>query len=182
MNFEGVEFGKEQLEPLSQTRCHDPEQIEWVTLGTLDGFSFQRLDLLKIDAEGMENEILDGAADTIARCRPVMFVEFLKVDAEALRQRLAGMGVRGGGRRGLQLPLPSPWSSPTSSPRWHISLRLLAKRCDIKHLVGRDVDGSDTGPSHGEDDASAYQLIDEPQPRGPRDGCGGLRLYVGMRL
>lgn len=32
-------------------------------------------DLIKIDAEGMECQVLTGAMETVKRCRPVMFVE-----------------------------------------------------------------------------------------------------------
>lgn len=35
-----------------------------------------RLDFLKIDVEGFETEVLDGAAATLARLRPLVFVEF----------------------------------------------------------------------------------------------------------
>ena len=35
-----------------------------------------RLDLIKIDVEGFETEVLDGAAATLARFRPVVFAEF----------------------------------------------------------------------------------------------------------
>ena len=41
----------------------------------LDDRKMERLDFLKIDAEGMEAKILDGAADTIARCKPTMYIE-----------------------------------------------------------------------------------------------------------
>jgi FkbM family methyltransferase len=90
MSYGSVEFGPEQRQKLDQARKHDAETQEYVPLTTLDRFEFQRLDLLKIDAEGMEMEILDGAEQTIRRCRPMMFVEFIKVDREALRNRLAG--------------------------------------------------------------------------------------------
>jgi len=42
---------------------------------TLDSFGLPRIDLLKIDCEGYEFEILQGAADTVRRCRPICIVE-----------------------------------------------------------------------------------------------------------
>ncbi len=39
---------------------------------------FNRLDFMKIDAEGFEPLILDGAKETIKRCRPVMLIEVNK--------------------------------------------------------------------------------------------------------
>ena len=92
MSFGSVEFGSEQREKLSQERGHDPAKVEYVRLTRLDSFAFERVDALKIDAEGMEMDIFNGARETIARCRPVIFVEFLKVDKEALRNYLASLG------------------------------------------------------------------------------------------
>jgi FkbM family methyltransferase len=48
-----------------------------VELRTLDGFKFERVSLIKIDAEHYENEILDGAVDTIRRNRPVILIEIM---------------------------------------------------------------------------------------------------------
>jgi FkbM family methyltransferase len=42
---------------------------------TLDSFRFFVVDLLKIDCEGYEVDVLAGAKETIARCRPVVAVE-----------------------------------------------------------------------------------------------------------
>ncbi len=58
----------------------------------LDSFNFPRLDLLKIDVEGMELEVLEGAAKCIGENRPIMLVEALKTDPTALRARLEGFG------------------------------------------------------------------------------------------
>jgi FkbM family methyltransferase len=38
-------------------------------------FSEEHFDLIKIDVEGMEMEVLAGLEETIARCRPLLFVE-----------------------------------------------------------------------------------------------------------
>lgn len=46
-------------------------------LRSLDSFGFERLSLLKIDVETYENEVLDGALDTIRRNRPVMLIEIM---------------------------------------------------------------------------------------------------------
>lgn len=92
LNFGSVEFGPEQREPLDQPRGHDPLLREFVPVTTLDRFGFGRLDLVKIDAEGMENEVLEGATETLKRCRPVLYVEFQKSDYAALKTRLQGLG------------------------------------------------------------------------------------------
>ena len=48
---------------------------EPVPMVTLDGLGLAACHALKIDVEGMEAEVLRGAAATIARCRPVLYVE-----------------------------------------------------------------------------------------------------------
>lgn len=42
----------------------------------LDSFTFERIDLLKIDVEGWEFEVLKGAKETIKKHKPVLLVEF----------------------------------------------------------------------------------------------------------
>lgn len=58
----------------------------------IDGLGLERLDLLKIDVEGMEAEALNGAADTIQRCKPILFVETIKSDKDAITVLLGEMG------------------------------------------------------------------------------------------
>jgi FkbM family methyltransferase len=48
---------------------------EDVPLIVVDGFPLASLRLLKIDVEGMEAEVLLGARQTIARHRPILYVE-----------------------------------------------------------------------------------------------------------
>jgi FkbM family methyltransferase len=42
---------------------------------TVDCLSLDRCTLLKVDVEGMEREVLAGAAKTIEKCRPILYVE-----------------------------------------------------------------------------------------------------------
>lgn len=88
MNFASIEFTPEQAEPLHQARGRDPTKAEHVRLTTIDHFDFPKVQLMKIDAEGMEMQILQGAMQTIRRCRPVIFIEVIKSDYEALRQAI----------------------------------------------------------------------------------------------
>jgi FkbM family methyltransferase len=46
----------------------------------LDSLPFDRLDMIKIDVEGMEEEAISGAQRLIAQHRPMMLVEFIKSD------------------------------------------------------------------------------------------------------
>ena len=46
-------------------------------LRSLDSFGFERVSVLKIDVETYENEVLDGAVETIRRNRPVILIEIM---------------------------------------------------------------------------------------------------------
>ena len=59
---------------------------------TLDEFSLPRVDLIKLDIEGMELEAIEGASRTIAASRPIMLVERAKIDAAQLRRALETQG------------------------------------------------------------------------------------------
>lgn len=91
MNFGSVEFGGEQTEQLAQERRLS---IEPVNCECIDGYKLPRVDLVKIDVEGMEEQVLDGMRDTIRRCRPVMFIEHGKSNKFALQYKLESMGYK----------------------------------------------------------------------------------------
>jgi FkbM family methyltransferase len=58
----------------------------------LDEYNLPRLDLIKIDVEGMEMEVLHGAAQSIERSHPVMLIEKIKSDTGQLRSWLEAHG------------------------------------------------------------------------------------------
>ena len=58
----------------------------------LDEFNLPRVDLIKIDVEGMEMEVLAGAARSIERYHPVMLIEKIKADATVLKMWLESRG------------------------------------------------------------------------------------------
>lgn len=51
-----------------------------VAIRTIDSLELARLDFLMLDVEGYEEAALRGAAATIARCRPLLYVEIDKED------------------------------------------------------------------------------------------------------
>jgi FkbM family methyltransferase len=47
---------------------------------TLDSFNLSDVSLIKIDVEGMELEVIEGAVDTINRCSPMLIFEAWRTD------------------------------------------------------------------------------------------------------
>ncbi|MEO5375818.1 MAG: FkbM family methyltransferase [Alphaproteobacteria bacterium] len=64
-----------------------------VPVMTIDSFNLPVCHLIKIDVEGMELDVVEGAAATIARYRPVLFVENDR-DSPRLIERLFSMDYR----------------------------------------------------------------------------------------
>jgi FkbM family methyltransferase len=56
---------------------------------TLDALALPRVDLIKIDVEGMEMEALEGGRQVIERSRPILLVEQIKSARETLRAWMA---------------------------------------------------------------------------------------------
>ena len=46
-----------------------------VRVSTIDDFLFEKLDVIKLDVEGMERKVLDGATKIVSRDRPIIFCE-----------------------------------------------------------------------------------------------------------
>lgn len=59
---------------------------------TLESLALKRLDLLKIDIEGMEMQALDGASDMIEKTRPIVVIEVIKSDKAEIESYLGSMG------------------------------------------------------------------------------------------
>jgi FkbM family methyltransferase len=59
---------------------------------TLDSLALPRCDLIKIDVEGMELNVLEGAANTISQHHPIVHAEVIKTDKEELKSRMASFG------------------------------------------------------------------------------------------
>ncbi len=84
-------FGSLELKQRSATEFigqvidYSEDKMVAVPTTTLDSYSFPRIDLIKIDVEGMELDVLAGAGDCVAKNRPILFVEAFKVDSDELR-------------------------------------------------------------------------------------------------
>jgi FkbM family methyltransferase len=79
---------RERTEFIGQPIDYADDKAVPVETIALDALELPRIDLLKIDVEGMELEAIEGAAASIARCRPILIVESIKSDKARLRQVL----------------------------------------------------------------------------------------------
>jgi FkbM family methyltransferase len=91
-SFGSLELQKrDNTEFIGQAIDYDTDKMVDVQMVSLDSFNFPRLDLLKIDIEGMEIDALSGAAGCIARSRPIVLVEKIKSDAAQLKEWLEAL-------------------------------------------------------------------------------------------
>lgn len=72
-----VDYGTFSLvEPVIEKMTNN---LSVVDISTLDSFmskhKIEKVDLLKIDVEGMDIQVLRGAKETIKRCKPAIFIE-----------------------------------------------------------------------------------------------------------
>jgi FkbM family methyltransferase len=61
---------------------------------TIDHLNLKRLDLIKIDVEGMEEEVFQGARETISACKPIIFFEVIKSNKDNLTNYLSTIDYR----------------------------------------------------------------------------------------
>lgn len=81
-NFGGLELQKEG-------------EGERVPMVTIDSFELPKCDMMKIDVEGMEEEVLLGAKDTIARLKPILYLECDRKEKEqSLLKLIHSLGYR----------------------------------------------------------------------------------------
>tara|TARA_R100000951_G_C2639670_1_gene180510 strand:- start:1059 stop:1643 length:585 start_codon:yes stop_codon:yes gene_type:complete len=65
-----------------------------VNVKTLDSYNFTNVDFIKIDTEQSENEVIEGAMQTIMRDFPVIFMENKRSEAKKAVQELADLGYK----------------------------------------------------------------------------------------
>lgn len=85
---------RENHENIGQPIDYSEEKMMNISAVSVDGLELARLDLMKIDVEGMELEVLEGARRTIGQHRPILVVEAHKIERAALKQYLDAFGYR----------------------------------------------------------------------------------------
>lgn len=82
MSFGSVEFGGTQKEDIGQKPLAG--ESEKVAALAIDGMNFEKINFIKIDVEGMEINVLQGAKKSILNFRPLMLIEYLKSDKDEI--------------------------------------------------------------------------------------------------
>ena len=86
-NFGGLELNRSQQSDLGQQAADGI--FDQVPMTSIDALAFERVDLIKIDVEGMEADVLAGAMSTIRTQRPLMYIEYKKSDQAMLHTLLS---------------------------------------------------------------------------------------------
>jgi len=85
---------RERTEFIGQPVDYSNEYAVPIRTMSVGSLALPRIDLIKIDIEGMELEAIEGAAESLARLHPILIVESIKSDQTKLRQILTGHGYR----------------------------------------------------------------------------------------
>lgn len=77
--------------------AHARDQL--VPLKTLDSYGFEGISLIKIDVEGHEHRVIEGAVSTIASSKPALLVEIeqrhINRPISEVFEKISGLGYRG---------------------------------------------------------------------------------------
>jgi len=98
--FAPASFGSLELrkrtEPefIGQQISYEADACTTVPMVTLDSLALHRLDLVKLDVEGMELDVLRGGRKALADHHPIMVVEVIKSDKPALEASFNDLNYR----------------------------------------------------------------------------------------
>jgi FkbM family methyltransferase len=96
--FAAASFGSLELKPrdgtefIGQAIDYSDDKMVAVPTVSLDSLNLARADLIKIDVEGMEMDVLAGAARCIDSLHPIVLIETIKSDRNAIAAWLTGRG------------------------------------------------------------------------------------------
>lgn len=94
--FQPASFGSLEIRPTERTEFigqHiDYGNLSKTRLLSIDSLNLPRVDVIKIDIEGMEMEALQGAVRTIERLRPQFLIERLKTSEKDIEAFLSARG------------------------------------------------------------------------------------------
>jgi FkbM family methyltransferase len=77
---------------IGQAIDYSEERLVPIRMMAIDSLQLTRLDMIKIDVEGMEVDVLEGAKATLGKCLPIIIVEGIKSDQQAIMGSLTSYG------------------------------------------------------------------------------------------
>ncbi len=75
---------------IGQNIDYSEAAMQTVALKDIDSFNWPRVDFIKIDVEGMEADVLQGAEKTISQSKPILMIEIIKTDKVQIEAFLNG--------------------------------------------------------------------------------------------
>jgi FkbM family methyltransferase len=92
-SFGSLEINRlEKTEQIGQVIDYSDAATSEIPSINLDSLKLDRCDLIKVDVEGMEISVLEGASATISQHRPIILAEMIKSNKEALRSKISSLG------------------------------------------------------------------------------------------
>ena len=85
---------KDTTEFIGQDVSYDVSNSIETKLLAIDDLQLQRIDLIKIDIEGMEMEALQGAEKSLVRCKPQLIIEKIKSNEQEIIGLLENIGYK----------------------------------------------------------------------------------------
>jgi len=89
-------FGNFELKESNQNEYIGQEinykKTKSVSLISIDSMGLKRLDFIKIDVEGMEMDVLNGAKVSIGNHHPILFIEIIKANRSMIEEFLISNG------------------------------------------------------------------------------------------
>jgi FkbM family methyltransferase len=93
---EAASFGSLELIPSQANefigQIIDYSKTTMVEMISIDSLDLKRIDLIKIDVEGMEEKVLNGATASIKKNKPIMIIEKIKSNEQSLKAFLVKNG------------------------------------------------------------------------------------------
>jgi FkbM family methyltransferase len=94
--FKNSSFGSVEIKQRENTEWIGQEinynNTYEIPLSTIDAFNFERIDLIKVDVEGMEEDVFNGFLITIEKLKPTIFFEHSKSNKNCLELILKSRG------------------------------------------------------------------------------------------
>jgi FkbM family methyltransferase len=143
----------EERNNLGMISDHSVVKFRSVETRTLDSYEFSDISFMKIDVEGHEEAVLDGAKATLKRCKPIILVESenrhnpgapARVAATLGKKGYAGFYIKGGELIPIEMitEVERDWEKPFESKAEYVNnyIFIPESRADLVVLIRSSLD------------------------------------------